>query len=344
MKKTLYLLILLMLLKLPGMAQTPAYSEDFATAEGWTLDENWTIDAGKMQFMWSPTITNFDLSAVSEPFDLMENAEELIVTQYLDIFGASNPSEEAEIIIIANGEEFLLWEHLHSSGNWGQPSGTELLLDISEYAGQEVQFKFRTHGPTTYEWNWWDIFKLEILVMLDNDLTITEIEGPSVLDIGDSGGWALDVKNLGGLPQSDFILKLFSFKYGDMIGEMDIADAIDPGQTKTFTFEWTPTIAHNTSLYGVVMNEGDEFDDNNISNSHFVRVNPDIEFNILVWDYDNDIETITDPEKGDLITPATGLIRALESAGLEYDYCMVLPDNLDTYEVLFGTMGCYCVS
>lgn len=344
MKKTIYLLLLLMLFKLPCMAQTPAYSEDFSSGEGWNLDENWLINGGKMLFVWSPTITNFNLSATSEPITLMDNAEELIVTQYLDIFGASSPSEEAEIIIMANGDEFLLWEHLHSSGNWGQPAGTELLLDISEFAGEEVQIKFRTHGPSTFEWNSWNIFKLEILVMLENDLTITEVEGPLVIDVNEPGSWEVDVKNLGSLPQTDFTLKLFSFKYGDMIGEMVVSDAIDPGQTKTFTFDWTPIVAHNTALYGVVIKEGDEFEDNNISKSHFVRVSPDIEFNILVWDNDNDIETITDPDKGDLITPATGLIRALESAGLDYDFCTSLPDDLFSYEVLFGTMGCYCVS
>jgi len=344
MKNSIYLLLLLMLFKLPISAQTPAWTEDFTTGDAWTLDENWTIADGKMQFYWSPSITNFDLSAISEPITLMENAQELIVIQYLDAFGASAPSEEAEIIIVTEEEEVLLWEHLLSSGNWGQANGTELVLDISEFAGQEVQFKFRTHGPSTFEWNWWDIFKLEMTVMLENDLTITAIDGPRVMNLEETAEWNLDVKNLGSISQTDFTLKLFSFKSGDMIGALDISEAISPGQTITYTFEWTPTVAHNTALYGLVVNEGDEFENNNVSKSHFVRVSPNIEYDILVWDNDNSIETITDPEQGDLIQPSTGLTRALEAAGLNYDFCTSLPDDLFTYEVLFGTMGCYCVS
>ena len=81
-----------------------------------------------------------------------------------------------------------------------------------------------------------------------------------------------------------------------------------------------------------------------MSGSHFVRVNPDIDFNILVWDNDNSIETILDPENGDMIQPSTGLTRALDAAGLNYDFCSDLPDDLFEYEILYGTMGCYCVS
>ena len=60
MKKLLYLLLLVMLFKLPGIAQTPFWVEDFGTGQGWTLEDNWTIEAGKLNFYWSPSLTNFD--------------------------------------------------------------------------------------------------------------------------------------------------------------------------------------------------------------------------------------------------------------------------------------------
>lgn len=344
MKRTLYLFLLLMLFKLPLLAQTPYWAEEFDTGLGWSLDENWNIANGKMQFYWSPTIYNFDLSAVSPIINLLENTEELIVTQYLDAFGASTPSEVAEIIIMVSGDEYLLWDHALSSGNWGQSNGSEVILDISEFAGQDVQFKFRTYGPSTYEWNWWDIFRMEITIMLQTDLTAIGVEGPSVLDITETGQWSLEVKNIGSETQSDYTLKLFSFKYGDLIGTLDISEPIAPTETKTFTFDWTPPIAQSTALYGVVIAEGDEYGPNNVSGSHFVRVNPDIDFNILVWDRDNSIATIIDPEVGDMIQPSTGLTRALDAAGLNYDYCTSLPDDLFSYDILYGTMGCYCVS
>jgi len=344
MKRNFYLLLCAILFQLPLIGQTPYYYEEFETGQGWSLDENWNIETGKMQFNWSPTITNFDLSAISPTIYLLENTQELIVTQYLDAFGASTPSEVAEIIIVVSGDEFLLWGHELSSGNWGQANGTDLVLDISMYAGQDIQFKFRTYGPSTFQWNWWDIFRLELTSLLEADLTVSNLEGPSVIDINETGQWSLDIKNLGSQPQSDFMIKLFSFKYGDLIGSMDISDPVQPQETKTFTFDWMPLIGQNTALYGVVFLDGDQFEANNVSESHFVRVNPDIEFEIFAWDNDNSIETITDPELGDAIQPSTGLTRVLDAAGMDYTFCSALPDDLFSYDIVFSTMGCYCVS
>ena len=92
------------------------------------------------------------------------------------------------------------------------------------------------------------------------------------------------------------------------------------------------------------MFEGDEFEGNNVSKSHFVRINPDIDFSILVWDNDNDIETIICPVQGDEIQPSTALTRVLDEAGFEYNVIHFLPDDLDTYDMVFSTMGCFCVS
>ncbi len=50
---------------------------------------------------------------------------------------------------------------------------------------------------------------------------------------------------------------------------------------------------------------------------HFLSgLDPDIDYNIMVWDYDNGIQTVVDPDKGDLIRPAVGLTRALDNAGI----------------------------
>jgi len=93
--------------------------------------------------------------------------------------------------------------------------------------------------------------------------------------------------------------------------------------------------AYNTAFYGFVMFEGDEFEGNNVSKSHFVRINPDIDFSILVWDNDNDIETIICPVQGDEIQPSTALKRVLDEAGFEYNVVHFLPDDLDTYDMVF---------
>jgi len=115
-------------------------------------------------------------------------------------------------------------------------------------------------------------------------------------------------------------------------------------EIKSYDFSWTPNAAQNTFLYALIVNDGDEYVLNNSSNGKFLRINPDIECDILVWDNDNDIPSIVDPEKGDVVQPSAGLERAIGFAGLEYDFVNDLPDDLYNYEMIFSTMGCYCLS
>ena len=86
MKKLIYMLLLVLIFKLPVIAQTYTWSESFNTGQGWTLEPNWSVASGKLEFYWSPQIPNFDLSAVSPLISLPENAYDLTVTQYLDVF------------------------------------------------------------------------------------------------------------------------------------------------------------------------------------------------------------------------------------------------------------------
>ena len=129
-----------------------------------------------------------------------------------------------------------------------------------------------------------------------------------------------------------------------MLGTIDVTDNLPAGEEASYTFEWTPELAQNTTLYGKVIKDGDEFEQNDISGTHFVRVNPEIGFSILVWDNDNDIETIIDPETGEEIKPSSALAKALDAAGLEYTFVTSLPNNPTQYDMIFCTMGCYCLS
>ena len=343
MKKILFLLLLILLLKLPISAQTPFWTEDFTFNMGWNLGNNWAIEGGKMEFNWSPTIQNFDEEAVSPVITLHESIGELIVTQYLDVF-ATTSNEVAEIYIIHETGEDILWSYPLSNGSWGDPGGEEIEFSVSDYAGQDVQFKFRTFGATTYNWNWWDIFELRLTAYMDNDLSVTEVSGPVQVNVLETGIWEVEIKNTGLFPQSDFTVKLFDLKTGELIGSIDDFEQLEPQSTKSYSFEWYSSAAYNTAFYGVVVLENDEFEGNNVSNSFFVRVNPDIDFNILVWDNDNSIETVVCPEKGDEIQPSTGLTRALDDAEYEYDFFNYLPENLNDYDIIFSTMGCFCVS
>lgn len=344
MKKLVILTYTLLILCVEVKTQTVYWHEEFDVNQGWTLQENWSFSAGKIRFYWTPTITNFDLSAISPDISLIENTKELYVNQHLDAFNASNPPEAAEIYLIAGGNEYLLWDYTLNYGDWGLPTGSDVAFDISEFAGQTVKFRFRTYGPSTFQWNWWDVFDLKVTALLEKDLAAVSVNGPTILNPGETGTWSIQVKNLGSQPQSGFAVTLVSLKDNYTIGTLEIQETIAPQQTINLDFDWTPDMALNTALSALVELQGDEFEANDISKSHFLRVKPDIPFTVLVWDNDNGIETITDPEVGDHIEPSTALTRALDNTGISYQLVEVLPPLLENYDIIFATMGCYCLS
>ena len=180
MKKLNYLVLFISLFWLPLSAQTPWWNDDLSSNIGWYMEENWTISSGKLEFNWSPHIQNFDCSAVSPTITLHEHVQDLIVNQYLDVYAAGN--EIAEIYLVVEGYEHLLWEFALTGTNWGEENGTDIFFDISEYGGQDVQIKFRTFGEDSWNWNWWEIFNLTITAYFENDLCLNSIEGPGNIE------------------------------------------------------------------------------------------------------------------------------------------------------------------
>jgi len=342
MKNLLLFSLLLFLFRIPVEAQTIYWTEDFNSSQGWYLQDNWTIAEGKLEFSWTPSVNNFDLSATSPYIILDDNIGEVIFSQFLDVFSAS-PDEFAEISIITEGGPVILWDYPLTGGSWGSTSGQDLSFSINEYAGQTVKFKFRTYGLTTFNWNAWDVLEIKLTAYYDHDLCISSLSGPTVVQLAENNSWTVEVTNNGSLPESDYTIEILDHKSGNIIGSLTSTEPIAPQQTKFFDIDWTPYAAYNTAFYGIVTHDADEFDGNNSSASHFIRIDPGIPCNILLWDHDNGIQTIVDPEKGDHIKPATGLQRILQDAGYEFDYMTDLPDNLNDYDIVLSTMGCYCL-
>jgi len=343
MKKLLLFLILAFLFEMQVMSQTPYWEEDFSGNPAWTLDGNWALNPGYLRFDWTPTITNFDCSAVSPVITLHEYVAELVVNQHLDAWETGVTNETAEIWIITDTADVLLWSYLIVNGNLGNPSGSDTAFSISQYAGQDVQIKFRTHGATTYSWDWWDVFNVSLTAYFDDDLAVTSMGGPNNITVNTTGSFQVEVKNNGLNPKSNFTVELFSLKTGELVADLLVSDVLITGQTENYTIDWTPANAHNTALYAVATCSVDDFWDNNIFKSHFLRVSPDYQFNVLIWDNDNDIETLIDPEKGDLVQPEVGLTRAFDAAGINYELLDILPSDLSQYDMIFGTLGLYCL-
>lgn len=348
MKKQLLLLFLILLFINFLTAQTPWWVEDFKPPDpGWNLEELWEIDESynTMFFSCSNMIYNFDLSAWSPTITLPAEVQTLNITQFIEPWFMHYPdNEKAEIWILVDGEEILLWEHELKDGSWGWYTGTEVSFPLETHAGKDMQVRFRTTGETTYAWDVWRIFNLSITASFENDLAAINISGPSNLDIDEDGMWNIEIINYGTESQSGFYIDLFEFKTGNQIDQQFITETLPTGESETFNLNWVPSEHQNTLVYANLTLENDQFTDNNTSGFSFLRVNPDLDFDILVWDNDNDIQTIYDPEQKDLIQPDVGLTRALGAAGFSYDIVSQLPEAifLNSYEIIFCTMGPWC--
>ncbi len=342
MKLKITLGFLVFVLSFPAFSQTIIWEEDFKTSQGWFVEENFAMEESVLQFYWSPQLIDFDVMALSPIVHLSENVEDLVVTQYLDVF-SGQPDETAEILIVLDNDEEVLWSHTLENGSWGNLNGTDISIPLSEYAGQDVRFKIRAFGNDSFNWNWWGIYEMKVTAHFDYDLAVTSIDGQHLVEINETGLWNVNILNLGANSMSDFTVKIFCYNTGTLIGSVDETESLASQQTKSYIFEWAPDNAYNTMFYGVIESDVDEFNGNNGSNSYFVRINPDIDYSIFVWDYDNGIPTIVDPDKGDVIRPAVGLTRALDNAGLNYSLSTYLPGDLNDYDIVFATMGCFCV-
>ena len=345
MKRFTYLVFIIFLTGKSMLAQTTIWEENFNNPKpGWTTEGNWEIGGGMLIFNYYPIIINYDFSAISPEIVIPDNTTDLLISQFIETFPSSVTTEACEISVIFDESGEVIWNHQLSDGNWGSEGGDEISLSLDSYSRKTIRIKFRSWGPTTDAWWDWSIYFVKIITVLNNDLAATEISGPSNVDANQLNSWQLTVKNQGLLPQSGFEVKLISIKTGEEIGNQLFSGMLNPGDSALLDFEWSFGSAHNTCLYGKIIAEADDFQGNNFTQSYFVRIEPEFDYQILLWDNDNGIETIFNPETGVLEQPDAAFSNALNSAGIGFTLVNSLPENLNFYDIILCTLGSYCLS
>ncbi|MCB0821135.1 MAG: hypothetical protein KDC09_00455 [Bacteroidales bacterium] len=343
MTKKLLIVFFLILGLTSGYAQTVIWQDEFDNGEGWNMQDNWAINYGTLQFTWMPEATNFDLTATSLPFYLEENSTELVINQFLSIFYPST-DETAQIRLITQDDQIIIWDYPLSNGDWGLSSGSDLVIPIHDFAGTQVQLQFRTFGVTTFNWNQWDVNDVRVYGTFDKDIATTNISGPKSVELFETGIWTVDVTNFGTQSLTGYTVSIYENTGNALIGSVEETEDIEAGETRFYDIQWQSNAAFNTSFKAVVESIDDEFPGNNKSASMFVRVKPDLLTNVLLWDNDNGIQSVLDPEHEDMVDASTGLKRILNDADIDYEFASSLPQNLDNYDIIFATMGNYCLS
>jgi hypothetical protein len=215
---------------------------------------------------------------------------------------------------------------------------------MAAYAGETVQLKFRSQGATTGAlWGWY-IYSVQMYTTFDHELAALEISGPANLYPNVNGTWQVGVKNIGLETENGFTVKVFSYKEFGEVATVEYDQTIAPGQTVTVDFLWSSDVLHNTCLYAKVISETDEYLVNNRTYDHFVRIEPEYDYNVLLWDNDNGIETIYNPATGFKEQASQTLVTALSKAGIQFEIVQSLPNDLSVYDLIVTTMGTYCLS
>jgi len=345
MTKAFYLIVAVILLRLPLFAQTMIWDETFADPPpDWTIDGNWAFDGGDLMFYYYPVVENFDFSAISPEIQIPNYPCELSLNQFIDPYLNGVTNETCEIWVISGDEEVLIFNYEIINGTWGDMGGSTFSQALDQFTGQVVQFRFRTWGASTNSlWNW-TVYNVNITTTFDNELCALDVSGPSNILPGTNGTWQVSFKNNGQLPQSDFTVRLYSLKRGDQVGAVSFLGTVDPGESGAVDFQWTPEDVENTCLYGIIDAPADEFPANNRTKSFFIRVEPPVVYHVLVWDHDNGIETIYNAETGIKEQANTSIQKALSDAGIPYDLVQDLPPDLSWYNLIICTMGSYCLS
>lgn len=311
---------------------------------GWEFEGNWGVESGELLLYYYPITENYDFIAESYEIDVPANGGELTINQFVDVYLSYVSDEKTEIAIVHSGGEDILWSHDLTEGSWGNYGGADLSFDMAAYAGETVQLKFRSWGSTTGAlWGWY-IYSVNILTTFDHELTAVEIVGPTNLLPNIDGTWQVEVKNIGLETENGFMVKLYSYKADEDVAMVEFDDVIAPGETANVSFTWSSDEPHNTCLYADIISATDEYPLNNRTSDHFLRIEPEYDYNVLLWNNDNGIETVFNPETGVKEQAHKGLVKALSVAGISYDLVQSLPIDLSGYDLIISTMGTYCLS
>jgi hypothetical protein len=346
MKKLIYLTLLLVLYQASSISQTAIINEDFMEPlVGWEMENNWSQEEGYLMLYYYPIVQNYDLSSKTPEFYVPSNGGEIVFNMFIDVFMANVSDEKCEIsVICSDGSEDIIWSYNLLEGAWGSFSGSELTLSLDDYVGENIRLRLRSYGATTSAMWGWFLFNVNFTTWFDHELSAVNISGPSNLAIMEQGSWQVGVKNQGLMPEADFMVELYSYKTGQQISQASYNNSLAPGETANISLEWASEYSVNTVVYAKIISESDQFLNNNITSGHFVRIEPDQDYNILVWNNDNGISTVIQPETGELERPGTGIQKALLNAGIDIDYTTELPANIENYDIVIATMGCYCLS
>jgi hypothetical protein len=247
-------------------SQAILWEDNFDTDLGWTVDGNWMVNTANsyLYLNYSPSTEDYDMSAISPDITLPDNAGDFIISQYVNDY-STDTGEIMEIWIVNGDTEDLIWDwDLDANDSWGVSGGQDLELSLAEYAGETIQIKFRSHGGSTFNFNYWYIYNIKIYGSFDNDLAALGITGNVTPTEGIATTYTVGVRNSGLNDQSAYTVKLMKANEGDDVELLSMAGVtLAQGESHNFEFVWTPDFTGPAVIYGLVDLASDDYPGNN---------------------------------------------------------------------------------
>lgn len=113
-------------------------------------------------------------------------------------------------------------------------------------------------------------------IVYDNDLAAQVITGAAIANAGNSEPFDITVKNVGGLVQNSYTVKL-KYSDGTELASLDVTTPLNPEDTVVHTLIWNiPSTqpAGEVSVYAEVEITGDENPGNNVTYNHYMQLFP----------------------------------------------------------------------
>ena len=275
MKKCLLMAMLIVLFMTTASlawGQSIFWQDTFDTNNGWTLEPNWAISGGQLTLGWSPSVTNFNMTATSPIILVPASAGDLVISQYLDEYtGQGNPVETYKISVVANGVTTDLWTYAEDA-DWGVTGGENLTVSLAPYAGQSIQLKFNATGETTFNFNYWYIYEMTAYANLAVDMGALSLTGSTTPTQGTATNYVVTVKNNGQSAVSAYTVKLMKDATTEIGSQAGTTLAV--GATQTHAFSWTPAAAGPAVLTGKVIVTGDLNPNNDVTAPLNITVQP----------------------------------------------------------------------
>jgi len=304
--------------------------------DDWLLEGNWDYRADQevIQLDWNPGTLNYDFSACSPEIYLPDNTTDLVLTH--SIFNHSANDEVAEIRVITQEGDELLWNYFYSNGDFAE---TDLSLDLSAYAGETIQLKFRSYGSNSFNIEWWKIFNVTIYSMVTIDIKAIEVVCHDFIEQNATEEIGVRIKNTGMTFVSNFQVKLH--KETQEIATATYEATLSPGEEDTLFFSYSFSKPEDTWLKGEIILENDNNQTDNITEQHNAMVYLSGLPVCLVYDNDNNSHYFN-PENGLFMPCEESITSALEANNIPFLLTRELPIVLDLYDIVFVEAGIYC--